>query len=145
VGVGTGVKVAISVAVGVTVGVVVMVGVPRTGVAGFLPSMRITAKTNAAPTIKNNASKPSAAGSDNVISGIRLACTALGFFISAVGPSSVPQTRQRVAFSVNRVPQVGQIFVTGVDGVSGLIRGKIIPYPLFWNFFVSPREFLWRL
>jgi hypothetical protein len=32
-----------------------------------------------------------------------------------------------VAFSANRVPQVGQIFVFGVDVVSGLIRDKIIP------------------
>jgi hypothetical protein len=35
-------------------------------------------------------------------------------------PNSVPQTRQRVAFSLNRVPQVGQILVGGVV-VSGLM------------------------
>jgi hypothetical protein len=30
-------------------------------------------------------------------------------FVAAFAVSSVPQTRQRVALSLNRVPQVGQI------------------------------------
>jgi hypothetical protein len=61
---------------------------------------------------------------------MRLACTDRSAFLAALGsgfaPNSVPQTRQRVAFSLNLVPQVGQTFVL-VDEGSGLIRGRIIP------------------
>jgi hypothetical protein len=62
--------------------------------------------------------KPSAAGNPSVISGIRLACTDLStffaaFFCSSAGwaDNSVPHTRQRVALSLKRVPQVGQTWV----------------------------------
>jgi hypothetical protein len=57
---------------------------------------------------------------------MRLACTALflDLFVSAVDLSSLPHTRQRVAFSLKRVPQVGQSFVTAV-GVSGLIEAGL--------------------
>ena len=128
-GEGIGVNEAISVGVSAAVIVGVSVGVACV-LWEMLPVglvMRSTTKTKTAPTIRNTASRPSAAGKLNVISGIRLALTPAGFFASTVGWSSVPQTRQRVAFSARRVPQVGQIFVLGVDVVSGLIRDKIIP------------------
>jgi hypothetical protein len=61
---------------------------------------------------------------------MRLACTDRSAFLATLGsgfaPNSVPQTRQRVAFSLNLVPQVGQIFVL-VEAGSGLIRAEIIP------------------
>ena len=127
--VGTGVDVAASVNTTVTVGVGVLVGVPCAAPAaeGLLPVMRITKNTSAAPTIRNKASNPSTVGRLSVISGMRLACVDAGFLASTVRLSSVPHTRQRVAFSASRVPQVGQIFVLGVDVVSGLIQSKIIP------------------
>jgi presenilin-like A22 family membrane protease len=58
------------------------------------------------------ASAPNAAGRLNVISGIRLACmpvSAFFDFAEAFAVISVPQTRHLVAFSLSRVPQVGQI------------------------------------
>ena len=129
VAVGTGVELAASVNTTVRVGVGVKVGVPPVvpAAAGPLPVMRITKNTSAAPTIRNRASSPSTTGRLRVISGMRLAWVAAGFLASMVWLSSVPHTRQRVAFSARRVPQVGQIFVFGVDVVSGLIRDKIIP------------------
>jgi hypothetical protein len=123
-----GVDVDISVGVGVKVEVGVIVAVPAATATELLPVRRMTKKTSAAPTIRNTASKPSAAGRLSVISGMRLACTAAGFLASTVGLSSVPHTRQREALSARRVPQVGQIFVFEVDVVdSGLIRVGIIP------------------
>jgi hypothetical protein len=41
-------------------------------------------------------------------------------------PNSVPHTRQRAAFSLRRVPQVGQILVFCEEVDSGLIRAEII-------------------
>jgi hypothetical protein len=71
---------------------------------------------------------PSAAGKLKVTTGIRLACTDFSTFFAALGSgfavNSVPQTRQRVAFSLKRVPQVGQIFVL-VELVSRLILQKL--------------------
>lgn len=69
--------------------------------------------------------KPSATGSDNVISGMRGLFTVVvagepAFADVAAGVKVFPQTRQRVAFSLKRVPQVGHTFE--VDLVSsGLI------------------------
>jgi hypothetical protein len=128
VAVGMGVFVAASVGVRVAVNVRVTVGVgPFAGARGVLPPVRRkTRKTSAAPTTRNSANRPSAAGRLNVISGIRLAWMAAGLFGSTLALSSVPQTRQRVAVSASRVPQVGQIFVVDV-GVSGLIPDDIIP------------------
>jgi hypothetical protein len=46
---------------------------------------------------------------------MRLACTDFSAFFTTFGAgcalNSVPQTRHREAFSLKRVPQVGQIFV----------------------------------
>jgi hypothetical protein len=61
--------------------------------------------------------KPSAAGKPSVISGIRLACTDFSTcfeaFLSsfAFAVNSVPHTKQRVALSLKRVPQVGHTWV----------------------------------
>ena len=57
-------------------------------------------------------SAASAAGKLSVTSGMRLACTTVSAFFALVAAfvlSSVPHTRQRVAFSLRRVPHVGQI------------------------------------
>ncbi|PWB71744.1 MAG: hypothetical protein C3F07_13365 [Anaerolineales bacterium] len=65
----------------------------------------------------NNA--PSAAGRLRVISGMRLACIPDSAFLdfgAAFAVNSVPHTRQRVAFSLKRVPQVGQTFVFCEEG-----------------------------
>ena len=126
---GTGVIVAASVGVSEAVIVGVKVGVPSAAEAmAPRPMTRMITKTKAAPMIRNTVRSPNAAGRLRVISGMWLARTVLAFLGSTVGWSSVPQTRQRVAFSARRVPQVGQTFVIGVDGFSGLIRGKIIPF-----------------
>ena len=82
--------------------------------------------TRPAPSSNKMASAPKAIGKLSVISGMRLACMAAGFLASAAGLSSVPHTKQRLAFSAKRVPQVGHIFVVGV-GVSSVIRSRIIP------------------
>jgi hypothetical protein len=60
-----------------------------------------------------------------------LACMPSDFFdfVVAFAVSSVPQTRQRVALSLSRVPQVGQICDFCVEG-SWSIREKIIPLNL---------------
>jgi hypothetical protein len=47
-----------------------------------------------------------------------------------LGRRSVPQTGQRTAVSESRVPHVGQTCVF-CDGLSGFIRAKIIPHPIF--------------
>ena len=117
-----------SVAITVAVGVDVIVGVPL--FAGFVALVEPLVKrkitnTMTAPTTRNKAKRPSTAGRLRVISGMRLACTVAGFLASTVGLSSVPHTRQRVALSARRVPQVGQIFVLGVDLVTGLIQKRL--------------------
>jgi len=62
---------------------------------------------------------------------MRAACTDLSACLDGVDGfafdlKSVPHTGQRTAVSDRRVPQVGQTWVF-CDGVSGLIRAKIIP------------------
>jgi hypothetical protein len=63
------------------------------------------------------ARNPSAAGSESVKEGMRLPWTVLIDFVSAEGVISAPHTRQRVAVSLSRVPQVGQILVLVVSGL----------------------------
>ncbi len=92
--------------------------------------------TTAAPISKIVTRAPSAAGRLSVISGIRLAWTLVSAFfdfVAALTVSSVPHTRQRVAFSLNRVPQVGQTFVFCDEG-SWSIRAGIIPLNIFHQF-----------
>ena len=99
--------------VGVTVGVTVSVtvGVAVGGGAIWSVSCKAT-YTKPAPMAKNKASKMIATGTLSVICGIRLPRTALaGAATSLVLLSSAPQTRQRVASSLTRVPQVGHNFV----------------------------------
>ena len=103
----------VSVAVGVIVGVSVAVpsAVGSVIVAPVSPDRRLK-YTAAAPTSRMSVRAPSAAGRLNVISGMRLACmpvSAFFDFAEAFAVISVPQTRQRVALSLRRVPQVGQI------------------------------------
>lgn len=100
-------------AVGVIVGVWVAVpsAVGFVIVAPVSPDRRLK-YTAAAPISRITASAPRAAGRLNVISGMRLACmpvSAFFDFVAAFAVSSVPQTKQRVALSLRRVPQVGQI------------------------------------
>ena len=111
--------------VGDNVGVAVIVAVAE-GVAGMITlGLVFKAKyTMTAPIVRKKANKPNAAGRLSVISGIRLPCTA---FAGRAGfstlPSSAPHTRQRVASSLKRVPQVGQsLVVVEMDWFSGLIR-----------------------
>lgn len=108
--------------VGVSVLVLVKVGIDvGRGVAATSGVLLKAKKTITAPIARKIASKPKAAGRLKVISGIRLPCTALaGFAGFSADPRSAPHTRQRVASSDRRVPQVGQSFV-GVVGVSGVI------------------------
>lgn len=113
VSVGIGVEVGCSVAVDVMVAVAIAVPseVGVTSVAGPMPEVKMK-YTAAAPINKIVTSAPSAAGRLSVISGMRLACTAVSVFfdfVAALAVSSVPHTRQRVAFSLKRVPHVGQI------------------------------------
>jgi hypothetical protein len=57
---------------------------------------------------------PSAAGRLSVTSGMRLACIPVSVFLdfgAAFAVSSVPHTGHLVAFSLKRVPQVGQTLV----------------------------------
>ena len=72
-------------------------------------------KTIAAAATMTTARMPMAAGRLRRTSGIRLACTDFSVFFTALGAgcavNSVPHTRQRTAFSLRRVPQVGQTFV----------------------------------
>lgn len=121
-----GISVAGSVAVGGWDAVGVSVGVDVSAVSNVPGgAVAIVEKyTIAAAAIITTARIPTAAGKLKVIAGMRLACTDLSTFFAAFGSgralNSVPQTRQRVAFSLKRVPQVGQIFVLLEVG-SGLI------------------------
>ena len=106
-----GAKVSVGVGVIVTVPVGVPASVGGVKVVPLTPELRIKYTTNA-PINKTATSAPSAIGRLRVISGMRLAPipdSAFFDFVAALAVSSVPQTRQRVAFSLKRVPQVGQI------------------------------------
>jgi len=123
VGVGWGVDVevggkGVEVIVGVTVNVAVAVGVIGTTKGGLL---RKAKKTMMAPIARKRANKPMADGRLRDITGIRLPWMALVAFLGIPAAlRSAPQTRQRVASSLTRVPQVGHNLV-GVGVVSGLI------------------------
>ena len=121
VAVGTGVSVKRMVAVGLMVGVVVMVAVVFPASPLALPFRRMTRKTKTAPTSRKSVRSPRAIGRLRVISGMRAACTSVDSFLLTAGLNSVPQTRQREAFSARRVPQVGQTFVVG-EGFSGITK-----------------------
>lgn len=78
--------------------------------------------------ISTNAMIPSATGRLRVISGIRVPWIDLLFFAFSVVVILVPHTGQREAFSLKRVPQVGQSLVGLVSGLIGfLYQGEIIP------------------
>ena len=126
----------VSVGVGLAVGVEVTVGTGVGSTTRFW-ARRLT-KTATAPMARISTNNPSASGRLSVISGMREAWMAFSAFLTAFGsglaPKSVPQTRQRVAFSLRRVPQVGQIFVFCCETFSGLIRAGIIPSNLGGDF-----------
>ena len=112
-----GISVAGSVAVGGGLAVGVSVGVAVSTVSNVPGGAlaRNEKNTMDAATMITTARIPTAAGKLKVIAGMRLACTDLSTFFAAFGSgralNSVPHTRQRVAFSLKRVPQVGQTFV----------------------------------
>ena len=110
-----GISVAGRVFVGGMVAVGVSVGVPVMSAESVLAPLGTAKNVMAVATMMTVARTPSAAGRLRWISGIRLACTDLSAFLTAFGAgcalNSVPQTRQRAAFSLRRVPQVGQTFV----------------------------------
>ena len=125
-GVNVGISVAGSVAVGGCVDVGVRVGVDVSAVSNVPGGAlaRNNMNTILAAIMITTAMIPTAAGKLKVTAGMRLACTDFSTFFATFGSgralNSVPQTRQRVAFSLKRVPQVGQTFVLlGED--SGLI------------------------
>lgn len=70
-------------------------------------------KTITAPMVRNRASNPMTAGKLRVILGIRLPRSGLSVSSEALesAVSSLPHTRQRVAFSLSWVPQVGHSFL----------------------------------
>ena len=102
----------VSVGVGVIVGVSVAVpsAVGSVSVVPVIPARRLK-YTAAAPISRISVRAPRAAGKLNVISGMRVACMPPSAFFdfATLEVSSVPQTKQRVALSLRRVPQVGQI------------------------------------
>src|SRR3972149_315007 len=115
--VAVGISVAGNVAVGGWVAVGVSVGVPVSTTSN-VPSgaiLRNEKNTMDAATMVTTARTPTAAGKLNVIAGMRPACTDFSTFLADFGSgralNSVPHTRQRIAFSLKRVPQVGQTFV----------------------------------
>lgn len=122
VGVGRGVDVVVGVGgVGVVVGVTVRVTVGVAVGSTTRPVSRRVKNTNTAPMPRKRANNIRATGKLNVISGIRLPCTAFVFCKDFSPPVRLlPHTRQRVASSLTRVPQVGQSFV-GFEGISEVI------------------------
>lgn len=117
--VGAGDGVIVMVGVCVTVGVDVAVGIAVGSTTR--PEDRRVKKTAVAPMATKSANNPRAAGRVSVNSGMRLPCTV--FLADEAGAEVerlVPHTTHLIAFSLTRVPQVGQIFVEGVD-FSGLM------------------------
>lgn len=100
------------------VGVIVTVGV-SVGAIAASAGWRIAKYTKVAPMAINRASNPKATGKFNVITGIRFPRLIWAGLEELL--KSLPQTRQREASSLTRVPQVGQSFV-GFEGVSRLIN-----------------------
>ena len=112
-----GVFVAGKVTVGVRVGVGVSLGVAVSGTSkvptGALA--RTTKKTIVATTAMTTTRMLMAAGRLRVNCGRLVAWTERSVFFTAFGAgwaeNSVPHTKQRTAFSLRRVPQVGQTLV----------------------------------
>ena len=102
-----------------------------------VPVPRVAKNTITEATMITTARIPIAAGRLSLISGMRLAWTDfsdfLASFCSGLAVNSVPHTRHRVAFSLRRVPQVGQTFVLLEVG-SRVIRAEIIPSNDFTHF-----------
>jgi hypothetical protein len=98
----------------VAVGVIVTVGV-TVGAVAATAGCRMAKYTRVAPIAIKSASKPKAIGKFNVITGIRLPRLIWAGLEELL--KSLPQTRQRGASSLTRVPHVGQSFV-GFEGVS---------------------------
>ena len=105
----------VAVAGRVEVGVSDGVGVSTTSKVPFGALARNEKNAMDAATMITTARIPTAAGKLKVTRGMRLACTDFSTFFAALGSgfavNSVPHTKQRVAFSLRRVPQVGQTFV----------------------------------
>ena len=118
----------VAVAGRVAVGVWVVVGVATVSNVPSGALARNEKNAIDAAIMITTATIPTAAGKLNVTTGMRLACTDFSTFFAAfdsgLAVNSVPQTRQRVAFSLRRVPQVGQIFVL-LELVSRLILQKL--------------------
>ena len=110
--VGTSVGGIVAVAGRVAVGVSVGVGVSTVSNVPSRAFARSEKNATDAAIIITTARIPIAAGKLKVTTGMRLACTVVSVFfdlVLAFAVSSVPHTKQRVAFSVKRVPQVGHI------------------------------------
>src|SRR4030067_2759518 len=127
----------VDVVVGVTVRVTVGVAVGST----TRPVSCKAKNTRTAPIPRKRANNTRATGKLNVISGIRLPCVAFVFCEDFSPPVRLlPQTRQRMASSLTRVPQVGQSFV-GFEGVSEVIgvckAGLSSPNPGDYTLFSS--------
>ena len=106
--------VGVSVVVGVSVIVAVDVGVFSAGAAApcIWSGVCIRVNTNPASRAIKTIPRAIATGSFRRISGVPLeAARVEAFFVDAVALSCAPQTKQRVAFSLTRVPHTGQIFV----------------------------------
>ena len=118
--VGTSVGGIVAVAGRVAVGVSVGVGVSTVSNVPSRAFARSEKNATDAAIIITTARIPIAAGKLKVTTGMRLACTDFSTFFAAFSSgfaaNSVPHTRQRAAFSLKRVPQVGQTFVlVGLD------------------------------
>ncbi len=104
-------------------GVRVVVGVTVTVAVGVgwttCPVWFNMVNTAAAPMARIRTINPSATGRLRVISGMRGPWIDFAE-VAAVGVSERPHTRHREAFSLTRVPQVGQTFV-GVEEVWAVI------------------------
>jgi hypothetical protein len=120
-----GIGVAVGAAVGSSVGagVLVLVGVRvSVGVAvGVVtrPVVWSTRKIRAAPRPRTSIIKPNAAGKLSFNSGNFGPLIGLAEADFTFDVKDLPQTKQRVAFSLNRVPQVGhtlllEVFISGV-------------------------------
>ena len=128
---GVAVSVAGKVGVGERDGVGVSVGVEVSAVEKVSGSFGTRKKVRPAATAITARSEPMAAGRLSVNCGMLAARTDFSVFLTALGaagcaPNSVPHTKQRTAFSLKRVPQVGQTLVLLGDD-SEVIRAGIIP------------------
>lgn len=127
---GVAVSVAGKVGVGERDGVGVSVGVEVSAVEKVSGSFGTRKKVRPAATAITARSEPMAAGRLSVSCGMLAARTDFSVFLTALGagcaPNSVPHTKQRTAFSLKRVPQVGQTLVLLGDD-SEVIRAGIIP------------------